>query len=240
MSSTTITTTPSRKRKTTAGDRAAKRRRATPTSSRKLFVPTVLKASIKGPVPATAMVRMPYYQNYSSDGTTLEHVWNLNSIFDPDHTGTGHQPYGHDTFETLYNRYVVTKVEYDIRPYSLSGTVGSCWLAGLVANNYQTKYTTAQWTEVPGVQMRPLRIDGQVGFRGTWYPHLITGVPLQTYMAEERYQAAFGVSPAEKICAHTMSTAMDAINVPGAGVITWAVKFWFTVKCYDPKDLGQS
>ena len=31
----------------------------------------------------------------------------MNSLFDPDQTGTGHQPYYFDQFAALYNRYTV-------------------------------------------------------------------------------------------------------------------------------------
>jgi hypothetical protein len=36
-----------------------------------------------------------------------EQEMRLNSLFDPDQTGGGHQPYGRDTFAGIYNRYKV-------------------------------------------------------------------------------------------------------------------------------------
>ena len=35
------------------------------------------------------------------------HVFRLNSLFDPDFTGTGHQPQGYDNMALQYNRYIV-------------------------------------------------------------------------------------------------------------------------------------
>ncbi len=36
-----------------------------------------------------------------------ESVWRLNSLYDPNFTGTGHQPYGYDQCAVVYNRYKV-------------------------------------------------------------------------------------------------------------------------------------
>lgn len=64
------------------------------------------------PFPAIAKVRMRYAQNItlaSTAGVPASHLFRCNSIFDPDYTGAGHQPYGHDTYQSIYNHYRVTK-----------------------------------------------------------------------------------------------------------------------------------
>lgn len=43
-----------------------------------------------------------------------EQEFRLNSQFDPNETGTGHQPYGRDTFATMYDRYKVTYVTFEV------------------------------------------------------------------------------------------------------------------------------
>lgn len=43
-----------------------------------------------------------------------QHEFRLNSIYDPDLSGTGHQPYMYDQFATLYGRYRVDFVEVQI------------------------------------------------------------------------------------------------------------------------------
>lgn len=40
-------------------------------------------------------------------GLITSHVFVANSIHDPNSTGVGHQPYGHDTIATVYGRYRV-------------------------------------------------------------------------------------------------------------------------------------
>ena len=57
------------------------------------------------------------------------HVFRLNSLFDPDFTGTGHQPQGYDNMALQYNRYIVygvsIKIEFPINDLaSASGMSG--------------------------------------------------------------------------------------------------------------------
>lgn len=50
-------------------------------------------------------------------GGSSQTVFRLNSIFDPDFTGVGHQPRGHDELALMYRRYYVTGCKYEIVPY---------------------------------------------------------------------------------------------------------------------------
>ncbi len=43
-----------------------------------------------------------------------EQVMRLNSVFDPDLTGTGHQPYGFDTLASIYTKYKVFAITAEI------------------------------------------------------------------------------------------------------------------------------
>lgn len=51
-------------------------------------------------------------------GTTASHLFRANSIFDPDLTGTGHQPLGHDQWATFYAHYTVAKATISVRAMS--------------------------------------------------------------------------------------------------------------------------
>lgn len=61
-------------------------------------------------------------------GVTLApQQWRLNSIFDPNLTGVGHQPYGHDEYEVFWNKYKVYRVDIEIEftlPTASSGVYG--------------------------------------------------------------------------------------------------------------------
>lgn len=51
-----------------------------------------------------------------TSGVQSQYVYRLNSIFDPDLTGTGHQPMFRDQFNTVYNQYAVisSKIKYTV------------------------------------------------------------------------------------------------------------------------------
>jgi hypothetical protein len=67
---------------------------------------------------------------YVSDGLTLSsgvtpgvHVFSANGLYDPDITGTGHQPRGFDQLIPLYDHYVVMKSVARVQLYSRSSDV---------------------------------------------------------------------------------------------------------------------
>lgn len=65
----------------------------------------------KSPWPAFVIRRLKYSQriNIGSANPLSQTVFRANSIYDPDLTGGGHQPYGHDQIATQYATYFVLK-----------------------------------------------------------------------------------------------------------------------------------
>lgn len=61
--------------------------------------------------PNKQIVKMRYVQAKAfSNGSSVPYIgyfWSANSIYDPDASGTGHQPLGHDQWSAFYNHYVV-------------------------------------------------------------------------------------------------------------------------------------
>jgi len=50
----------------------------------------------------------------TSGACGTEWVFRLNSLYDPDFTYTGHQPYGYDQLSAIYGQYVVNAVDVEI------------------------------------------------------------------------------------------------------------------------------
>lgn len=78
-------------------------------------------------VSTTRIANMRYVEEItinSLTGLMGTHVFSANSIYDPNVTGAGHQPMGHDTWATLYNHYVVlgSKITVKIAPKSQNST----------------------------------------------------------------------------------------------------------------------
>lgn len=77
----------------------------------------------KSPFPPMKSYKLRYEQDGSltvgaSGVLGTEQVWNLNSLYDPDSTGAGHQPYGYDALAVAYNRYKVHGVLVDLLLYN--------------------------------------------------------------------------------------------------------------------------
>lgn len=92
--------------------------------------------------------RLRYVENYtltSNAGAASKQVMRMNSLFDPDFTGTGHQPYYFDQLAALYGRYVVRgckmTVEFSMIP-SATTTVNPS-APGLVAVVGESDGTTS-------------------------------------------------------------------------------------------------
>lgn len=58
-------------------------------------------------IPDVAVTRLQYNDVISLTGTTAQYTFRANSLFDPDFTGTGHQPTYFDQYIASYERYRV-------------------------------------------------------------------------------------------------------------------------------------
>lgn len=64
----------------------------------------------RSPIADSQVVKMRYGSRISINpgaGVAASHVFSANDIFDPDFTGVGHQPLGHDEWALFYNQYTV-------------------------------------------------------------------------------------------------------------------------------------
>jgi hypothetical protein len=77
------------------------------------------------PLPHRLRTQMKYVANItlSSGVTPGVNVFSANGLYDPDVTGTGHQPRGFDQLIALYDHYVVTHSEIKVEFYFSSTSV---------------------------------------------------------------------------------------------------------------------
>ena len=71
-------------------------------------------------------VDLTYADNYRSDSYVTsagyaQQIFRVNSIQDPDYSGTGHQPYFRDLWASMYDYYTVLSCDYTIRMFNASG-----------------------------------------------------------------------------------------------------------------------
>lgn len=192
------------------------------------------------PIPQRYITKMKYCETYTPINSTGQTIWrvNLNSIFDPNRTGIGHQPYGHDTFATLYNRYRVIACNFVISAFSGNGS--TIQLAAIPANEEFIAASISEYREnprcrfmvqTPGSVMRVMK--GKVNLPS------LTGRTVQQYMADDRYQAQFGASPSELMVLNINSQQFDE-SLLTATAVTYQLTLEYVVELFDPKNLGQS
>lgn len=187
------------------------------------------------PIPARQIVKMKYAENINTAvGTAFNYTFNLNSIFDPNRTGIGHQPYGHDALQTLYNRYRVISCSYVVTAYS--GSTGICY--GVMPGNEPVTFTTlAELRENPRSRYITQYPGGSTTkLVGKVYMPALVGRSKTQYMADDRYQAVFGASPNEQAILNL--TGLDLAEVGTS--VNWTITLEYTVECFDVKPLAQS
>lgn len=146
----------------------------------------------------------------TSTKTSAEYTFRLNSLYDPDYTSTGHQPYGHDTLATLFRNYKVHAVKMICRFRNI--TAGSadnmCYIRGVQETDTTTAGTTV------GSQLRESRQYLKLGYlKPVWtlvgdgsgsQTVLKAFIPLKKYatsrmLDDDEYGAAFGANPTNVI-----------------------------------------
>lgn len=160
---------------------------------------------------------------------------NLNSLYDPNQSGIGHQPYGFDQLATLYNRYRVIGCKYKINAIS----TGYYQLAALPGNDVISVSNVSEAREQPRCRYvlqapnAPMRIlSGYVSI-----PSLF-GRTKQQYMADDRYQSVYNNSPSELAILNIF--AGTASEAGGTENIYLNVEMEYLVEFFDQNRLPQS
>lgn len=161
----------------------------------------------------------------------------LNSLFDPDFSGIGHQPYGFDQLSPLYNRYRVISCSYVVSAVDQAGQYIT--FATLPANEQVNTLSLSEMRENPRCQFvvqAPASAMKQI--TGKVYLPSLVGRTKAQYMADDRYQALVTDNPAEaailNVYVQRMDEGLNTLNVP------LTVTLEYTVEFFDIKNFAQS
>jgi hypothetical protein len=186
------------------------------------------------PFPAKMRSILRYADTISLDATTgipLHYFFRATSIYDPDATGVGHQPYGHDTLATVYNHYTVMKATIKIT----TASQGSNNILGLTMTADpvgQLGYTTSM--EVKPTKCIPLgSSQDPVSLSMTYERNKTFG---GTKPAE--LTAAYNANPVENVFFDIFTQGNLAGNNPSALAIL--VTIIYEVESVELRDLGGS
>jgi len=197
--------------------------------------PTINVNRALQPVAQRAIVKMKYCETITTDATG-NYQFNLNSVFDPNRTGIGHQPYGHDTFATLYNRYRVISCGYRIQAVQ-TATGAPIQLAVQPANEILLPGTVSEMKENPRSKYVTVAPGAAaVYLKGKVYLPSLVGRSKSQYMSDDRYQAQVGASPSELAILNFKSQTISDID----SAFVCNVMLEYTVEWFDVKHLSQS
>lgn len=163
---------------------------------------------------------------------------NLNSCYDPNQSGIGHQPYSWDQYTQMYNRYRVIGCHYRIGMASSSGS-GAFQLATLPSNETVTPSTISEARENPRCRYilqgagAPIRmLTGYVSI-----PSLVGRTKAQ-YMADDRYQALTTASPNELAILNIYGGPLQ--DSTSTDTVLLNIELTYVVEFFDVKNLPQS
>jgi len=138
-------------------------------AGRNILAPTTVRLKALG-LPTVYRMPMRYVESVTvvaATGALGIYQWRTNSLFDPNFTGTGHQPYGFDQMKTYYASYLVTSSK--ISAECLSSAVVICLAGVMTSAESSTGITTADGYMEPGKGQGGLLYSNSTrGFESRW------------------------------------------------------------------------
>lgn len=200
------------------------------------------KSRTLNPIPQRMIAKHKYatsVQASTAGGSVATYLFNLNSMWDPDRTGTGHQPYGRDTYVTLYNRYRVIGCSYRIAVVPQDPSLIS-QVAVVPSNSASIVYTdVATAREQPRCKYIIQQPNSPQKFVSGYVsiPSLMGRTKVQ-YMTDDNYQAQTGTSPSELALLNILAGSFTDAPLPET--FWFNVELEFTCEWFDPFILPQS
>lgn len=132
-----------------------------------------------------------------------QQVMRLNSLYDPNHTGAGHQPYGFDNLSPLYAKYRVDRVKFKITMSTPAAANDMIGYASVSPGTSAALTGKANWQpfEWPNCSTCHLSSTGDRRgiLRGSFHLHQLAGVSKLKYEADDVYASAIGADPDQDI-----------------------------------------
>jgi len=160
-----------------------------------------------------------------------------NSIYDPNLTGTGHQPYGHDTYAAIYNQYTVLRSKITFRVGAYSSNPYITWGGGIEDTVSSSAIPVDTWAERPTYKKRIMTQMGSTAAQ----PLTLYWDRAQRFPTADVYRelsAPFGANPSEIEIFNIVAQTNSAAGTLGQLYVFVDVEY--TCEFYELKDLGDS
>lgn len=132
----------------------------------------------------------------AATGANATYQFNMNSLFDPDRTGVGHQPLGFDQLAALFEKYIVTQVDYKISLSNASSSQTAMY-AICASDATTTTVNFAEQVEQGNARIGIMEPLSSVKIAGNVKNWIIHGQTFEEYMGDDRNEAVFTATPSD-------------------------------------------
>lgn len=216
----------------------ARRRRRTRRRKRSYVPRSFGSLARNSPVPIRFPVKMTYVEQFTINpgaGTCATYVFSGNGLYDPNITGTGHQPRGFDQLMALYDHYVVVGSKATCK-YSTADVVSvACCLAvtdsgstSTDINNYMEHRTNRHTITGADSSSRTLTIASS--------PRTYLG--RSKVLSDPELKGTSSANPSEGYFFHVAAEATDGSSDPGSMSCLMTIEY--SVVFIEPKRINQS
>ena len=140
--------------------------------------------------------------NFTGSASPTAQVFNINSAFDPDFSGTGHQPSYYDKFTSVYARYFVSEACLDVTISNESATVPINYAVVYsdqnIGGNTVEELAEAQYSEYGIVGVLASNPVKRVTLPPIQMAKLMGTTPKGILEADDNMYASVGSSPADQ------------------------------------------
>lgn len=179
----------------------------------------------------------------STSGSLAKYIFSLNSCYDPDVSGTGHQPLMWDQLTALYNRYVVKGAKIKCQFSPISNTTSTTqpsgpMVIGIMGDADNTTPTTGSTIMESNKSASTFLNNAQGGnnvktISHTYSPSLRLGVDPE----DDTVSAPWNSSPGRQYYAHVFMFESGLGSPSSCNV---KVDIEFRVRLYSTKDVSGS
>jgi len=187
------------------------------------------------PFPGVHVARLNYTTKVSlitiaNSGVAPTHWFRANSIWDPDYSGTvsGNQPYGHDTYQSIYNHYQVLSSTITAQGTSQS----TSFLDGIgisMDDDGAASSGEVSAREICSRKGSTYRVGSKYGGMGTVVSRTFS---TNYFVNKSNQQCPFGANPGDGLF-----FGVFALNDEEAATQEVMVSITYTVKMWELKDL---
>jgi len=179
-----------------------------------------------------------FFSASSPLGNTSQQIMNLNSLFDPDRTGTGHQPYFYDQASSIYNRYRVLRTRYKVTFAPANNPILACVVPinGILAGSVTTLALFETAAENPRAVSSTVGIATPFIVQGDISLNDLNGCAVNEYLADDRFEALVTSSPAEAMTLYAVTYNPNAVTV----LISITIELDFEADLHDPISVAGS